>query len=125
MRIGRHTPRAALAAAVLAAASIGAYVAAQSAEPKERVIKITTQRFNYTPGVVTLKKGVPVVLEFTTRDILMGFSLPDFKVRADIVPGTTTRLRLVPDRTGTFIFLCDVFCGIGHEEMNGKLVVVD
>ncbi|HXD51403.1 MAG TPA: cytochrome c oxidase subunit II, partial [Burkholderiales bacterium] len=40
-------------------------------------------------------------------------------------PGKTTRLRLVPDKTGTFVFLCDVFCGTGHEEMNGKLIVVD
>ena len=55
----------------------------------------------------------------------MGFNLPDFGVRADIVPGKTTRLRLVPDKLGTFIFLCDVFCGSGHEEMNGKLTVVE
>jgi len=48
-----------------------------------------------------------------------------YHVRADMVPGKTTRLRLVPDKTGTFVFLCDVFCGTGHEEMNGKLVVSD
>ena len=28
-----------------------------------------------------------------------------------------------PDKAGTFIFLCDVFCGDGHEGMNGTLVV--
>ncbi len=105
--------------------SLGAYVVAQSAEPKEKVIKITAKKFNYTPGTVTLKKGVPVILEFRTQDVLMGFNLPDFNARADIVPGKTTRLRLVPDKTGTFVFLCDVFCGTGHEEMNGKLIVVD
>ena len=105
--------------------SLGAYVAAQSAEPKEKVIKITAKKFNYTPGEVKLKKGVPVILEFRTQDVLMGLNLPDFNARADIVPGKTTRLRLVPDKTGTFVFLCDVFCGTGHEEMNGKLTVVD
>lgn len=113
------------AAALLALASLGAYVAAQSAEPNETVIKITAKRFNYVPGEVKLKKGVPVVLEFTSEDILMGFNLPDFKVREDIVPGKVTRLRLTPDKTGTFVFLCDVFCGAGHEEMNGRLVVTD
>lgn len=115
----------AVAAAVIGLGSVGAYVAAEPAQPKEKVIKITTKRFNYTPAEVTLKKGVPVILEFTTLDVMMGFNLPDFKVRADIVPGTTTRVRLVPDKTGTFIFLCDIFCGSGHEEMNGRLRVTD
>ncbi|HWP87260.1 MAG TPA: cupredoxin domain-containing protein [Burkholderiales bacterium] len=125
MIFAKKASRIIAAALVATLGSLGAYVVAQSAEPKEKVIKITAKKFNYTPGTVTLKKGVPVILEFRTQDVLMGFNLPDFNARADIVPGKTTRLRLVPDKTGTFVFLCDVFCGTGHEEMNGKLTVVD
>jgi cytochrome c oxidase subunit 2 len=110
---------------ILVITSLGTYMVAESATPKERIIRITTKRFDYSPAEVTVKKSVPVVLEFTSKDVMMGFNLPDFGVRADIVPGKVTRLRLVPDKTGTFIFLCDIFCGIGHEEMNGKLTVVD
>ncbi len=121
----KNVGKAVVAAGIVVCVSLGTYVAAQSAEPKEKVIKITAKKFNYTPGEIKLKKGVPVILEFRTQDVLMGFNLPDFNARADIVPGKTTRLRLVPDKTGTFVFLCDVFCGSGHEEMNGKLVVVD
>ena len=125
MIFDKNASRVAVATMAVILGSLGAYVAAQSAEPKEKVIKITAKKFNYTPGEVKLKKGVPVILEFRTQDLLMGFNLPDFNARADIVPGKTTRLRLVPDKTGTFVFLCDVFCGTGHEEMNGKLIVVD
>jgi cytochrome c oxidase subunit 2 len=125
MIFGKKTLRIVAAASVVTIGSLGAYVAAQSAEPKEKVIKITAKKFNYTPGEVKLKKGVPVILEFRSQDVLMGFNLPDFNVRADIVPGKATRLRLVPDKTGTFVFLCDIFCGTGHEEMNGKITVVD
>ena len=125
MIFDRNTSCVAIATMAVMLGSLGAYVAAQSAEPKEKVIKITAKKFNYTPGEVKLRKGVPVILEFRTQDVLMGFNLPDFNARADIVPGKTTRLRLVPDKTGTFVFLCDVFCGTGHEEMNGKLIVVD
>jgi cytochrome c oxidase subunit 2 len=116
---------AALAALTFALIALGVFIAAQSAQPAEKVIRITAKRFNYTPAELTLKKGVPVILEFTTLDVFMGFNLPDFKVRADLVPGKATRVRLVPDQVGTFIFLCDVFCGAGHEEMNGKLHVVE
>jgi cytochrome c oxidase subunit 2 len=39
------------------------------------------------------------------------------------VPGQETRVPLVPDKAGSFGFLCDVFCGDGHEDMEGTLVI--
>ena len=111
--------------AFAAAAGTGTYVAAQPAASGEQVIKITAKKFEFQPREVTLKKGVPVILEFTTEDVFMGFNSPDLGVRADIVPGKTTRVRVVPAKVGTFEFLCDVFCGSGHEEMSGKITIVD
>ena len=105
---------------VLAAAGVGLLGAAAS----ERTIRIRASRFVYSPAEVTLRRGEPVVLELETTDVLMGFSLPDFNVREDIVPGKISRVRLVPDKTGSYIFVCDIFCGSGHEEMHGKLSVI-
>ncbi|HEX6003796.1 MAG TPA: cytochrome c oxidase subunit II [Burkholderiales bacterium] len=110
--------------AALAMVAAGGYLTAQSAEPPERLIKVSAKRFDYTPSHITVKKGVPVRFQLTSEDVLMGFNLPDFNVRADMIPGKTTELRFVPDKVGTFTFLCDIFCGTGHEEMNGKLTVV-
>jgi cytochrome c oxidase subunit II len=125
MNSARRRALVAAAGAAFGAGMASTYLTAVSAQPKEVVIKVMARRFDYTPAQITVKKGVPVVFELQTRDIMMGFSLPDFNVRADIVPDKVTRLRLTPDKTGTFIFLCDIFCGAGHEEMNGKLTVVD
>ena len=47
------------------------------------------------------------------------------RVRADIKPGQTTRVRFVPNKRGRFPFQCDVFCGSRHEDMSGELVAVD
>jgi cytochrome c oxidase subunit 2 len=44
-------------------------------------------------------------------------------VRADIDPDHVTRLDLLPQRVGKFEFHCDVFCGSGHEGMEGEIVV--
>jgi cytochrome c oxidase subunit 2 len=30
---------------------------------------------------------------------------------------------LTPDKAGSFTFFCDIFCGDGHEDMEGTLVV--
>jgi cytochrome c oxidase subunit 2 len=107
-------------AAGLAALAAGTGVLAQ---PKPRVIKVSARRFVFTPNVIKVKKGEPVTLELTSQDVFMGMNIPDFSVRSDIVPGKVMRLSFTPDKVGTFTFVCDVFCGDGHEDMSGHLVV--
>jgi cytochrome c oxidase subunit 2 len=94
------------------------------AAPAERVIPVVARRFVYRPDVLTLKLGEPVVLELTSADVVMGLNVPDFNVRSDIIPGQVSRLRFTPDKVGRFTFLCDVFCGDGHEGMSGEIHVV-
>ena len=112
---------AATAGTVVAGVALSARVLAQ---PAEQVIRITARKFVFLPRQITLKKGVPVVLEFVAPEVVMGFSAPDFNLRTDIIPGEVARVRLLPQRTGTFEFLCDIFCGDGHEGMHGTIEVV-
>ena len=106
----------------LGMAASGLYAVAQ---PAEKVIRISAKRFVYTPNEIRLKKGEPVIIELTSEDIVMGFKVPDLNTRADVIPGKTVRVRLVPVKAGRLDFLCDIFCGSGHEEMNGAFVVED
>ena len=94
-----------------------------AAKPKARVIKVVAKKFEFVPGEIHVKQGETVTLQFTAPEVPMGFNLADFKLRADIVPGKVVSLELTPDKTGTFTFLCDVFCGTGHEDMSGTLIV--
>ncbi len=98
----------------------GSFAAAQT----ERVIGIKAKKFSFTPDKITLTKGEPVVFELSTEDVLMGFSVHDLGVRADIVPGRTVQLRLTPQKAGEFEFACDIFCGDFHEDMQGTITVV-
>src|SRR5262245_6305715 len=101
--------RLALVALAVVAPIVCAVLAVRvAAAPTETVIKVVAKRFDYTPGVLQLKRGVPVVIELTTQDVVMGFSAPDFGVRADIVPEKVARVRIVPDKAGTFTFVCDI-----------------
>ena len=90
-----------------------------------RVVRIVAKRFSYKPSEVTLRKGEPVVLELVSEDRLHGFNLPAFRIRTDVRPHEVTRVPFKPDRAGTFTFHCDVFCGEGHEDMTGTLVVTE
>lgn len=115
----------AMIVALAFAIGLGAGAAHVAAQPAERIIKIASKKFDYTPNQITLKKGVPVVLEFTTADVLMGFNAPDLGARTDIVPEKVARVRVVPDKVGSFTFFCDIFCGSGHEDMTGTITVVE
>ena len=90
-----------------------------------QTIRISASNFEFKPSVITVKKGVPVTLEFVSEDHHHGIKLPEFHLRADIRPGTVEKVQFVPDKTGTFTFFCDVFCGDGHEEMSGRLRVIE
>jgi cytochrome c oxidase subunit II len=109
-----------IGAAALAAVTGGVAIRSFAAE---RVIPIKARKFTYEPDEIVLKLNEPAILEFTSADVVMGFNAPDFKVRATIIPGQTARVRIVPDKTGTFVFHCDVFCGDGHEDMDGTIRV--
>jgi cytochrome c oxidase subunit 2 len=117
---------------VLLAASAG-YLHQQAAlrstppEPRnnEQIIRISASKFEFMPSEITVKKGVPVVLQLVSRDRHHGFKLSAFQVRSDITPGAVETVRFVPDKTGKFTFICDVFCGEGHEDMSGTLTVTE
>lgn len=107
--------------------SAGIVFADDVAQPEvavqEQVILVSARKFEFTPNVIKLKKGVPVILEFTSADVVMGFNAPDFKSRVSIIPGVKARVRIVPQEAGNFVFFCDVFCGDGHEDMTGMITV--
>jgi cytochrome c oxidase subunit II len=118
--------------AVLIAASAALLIQQTVAQPTvhemrndEQVIRISASNFEFKPNEILVKKGVPVTLEIISQDRHHGFKLAEFHLRADIKPGTVEKLRFVPDKIGTFTFICDVFCGDGHEDMSGTLRVVE
>ncbi len=117
--------RAAIVAAglVLAAISISGDTSAASSAGAERVVSVVAMRFEYIPDTIVLKKGEPVVLELNSLDRVHGFDVPQLGIHGDVPPDGFLRLRIVPDKTGRFLFHCDNFCGSGHEDMQGVIVV--
>ncbi len=88
-----------------------------------RVVEIHARRYSYSPSEVTLKLGQPVVLELVSDDREHGFDLPELGLRADVEPGQRARVPFTPQRAGRFDFHCDIYCGSGHEDMSGTLVI--
>jgi cytochrome c oxidase subunit II len=88
-----------------------------------REIKITARKFEFQPRTITVRKGEPVRLVVTSEDVDHGFALKDFNVKESIKAKQTKVIELTPDREGKFSFSCSVYCGDGHDEMTGELIV--
>jgi cytochrome c oxidase subunit 2 len=108
--------------ALLIGSAVGGAARLLAAETGTEV-SVAASKFEFTPETVKAKVGVPLTFVLTSLDRIHGFKMPDFGVRTDIVPDQETRLTITPTKAGSFAFFCDIFCGDGHEEMGGTLVV--
>jgi len=90
-----------------------------------RRIELDARKFEFSAKEIRVKKGQPVTLVLRAKDFAHGFSMPDFNIRADFIPGKSVELTFTPDRAGSFVFLCDIFCGEGHGFMTGMLIVTE
>jgi cytochrome c oxidase subunit 2 len=101
-----------------AAGGVARLAAQQASE-----VSVAASKFEFTPETVKAKVGQPLTLVLTSLDRIHGFKMPEFGIRADIIPDRETRVTITPTKAGSFVFLCDIFCGDGHEDMSGTLVV--
>ena len=94
---------------------------ADPSQPRE--ITVTARKFEFSPKTITVRKGESIKLVVTSEDVDHGFSLPAFGVRETIKAKQSKVIEFTPDREGKFEFACSVFCGDGHEDMTGEMIV--
>ena len=69
--------------------------------------------------------GRPVKLIMTSEDVIHNFSIPAFRVKADVVPGRFVQIWFEPNKPGTYRIFCAEYCGTKHSGMTGEVVVMD
>lgn len=72
-----------------------------------------------------LPLNVPVNLNLRSKDVLHNFTVAQFRVKMDMVPGMVTSLWFTPTKTGRYDLLCEELCGIAHHAMRGAVIVED
>lgn len=87
------------------------------------VVEITAKRFAFSPDRITLKKGETVKLRIHSEDVTHGFFLRPLKLDEEIPAGQTIEVTVTPETAGTFMTICDHFCGANHGNMNMTIVV--
>jgi len=68
-----------------------------------------------------INQAVKVLLR--SKDVLHNFTVPQFRVKMDLVPGLSSYLWFTPTKFGRFEILCEELCGVAHYTMRGHVVV--
>ena len=58
-----------------------------------------------------------------SKDVLHNFTVPQFRVKMDLVPGMVTYQWFTPTVVGEYDVLCEELCGLAHFAMRGRVVV--
>jgi len=86
--------------------------------------------FGTADDIVTLNdirvpRGIPVVLQLRSVDVIHSFYLPNLRQKVDVVPGTTSHLWFTAKETGEFDIACAQHCGVHHYKMRGVLTIYE
>ncbi len=117
-----HAARVVAVALLLSAAPSNGTPAAQTPEP--RVIEVIASRYAFDPATIDVRVGERVRLVMKSADGVHGLEIKKFKVKKEIPRGTSAvTVEFTASEAGSFPILCSEYCGDGHEEMTGTLVV--
>jgi heme/copper-type cytochrome/quinol oxidase subunit 2 len=90
-----------------------------------RVVRVSAERFAYTPSEITVEKGTVIEFHLTSEDTDHGFRIigSEVDVRIPKRRRGETVVNYVADTSGTFVIECTRPCGAGHTAMRATLVV--
>ncbi len=95
------------------------------AQATPRRVEVVAHRFDFEPSEITLKKGEPVVIVLTSKDVTHGLKLDAFQKVVEAKKGQSSQVEFTPTEAGTFVAQCSVFCGAGHGSMKLTIHVTE
>jgi len=100
-------------------------VAAPLRSQEPRVVRISAERFAFTPSEVILEVGEEVELRLKSDDTAHGFRVAGTGINVVIPKRGRSELpvRFRPAAAGRYPFECTRMCGAGHHFMRGVLIV--
>lgn len=97
---------------------------APRAEVAVREIEVVASQFRFEPATIEVAEGEKVVLKIHSTDSAHGFAAKGLKVKATIPNGgQVVKVELAGLKPGAYEFHCNEYCGTGHLQMKGTVVV--
>ena len=88
----------------------------------ERTIHMGVRKWVWEPSTLRVKQGELVRLVIHNADVNHPLYIPELGIEAEVPPEGAV-VEFEAKKKGSFFFLCGTYCGEGHAEMQGTLIV--
>ncbi|HXE07796.1 MAG TPA: cytochrome c oxidase subunit II [Acidobacteriaceae bacterium] len=68
--------------------------------------------------------GVPIQLTMISQDVFHSFSVPDFRIKREVIPGRYSTVWFEATTPGTYHIFCTQYCGTNHSQMIGEVTAM-
>jgi len=79
--------------------------------------------FQFNPAKLTVPAGSKVTFYVTSSDVIHGFEIAQTDVNIMAIPGWVNEASHTFKKAGTYLLVCNEYCGIGHQNMFGTIEV--
>lgn len=104
--------------------AVRALAQGRPSQDEPRIIEVVASRFAFEPARIDAAEGEHIRLVVTSADGVHGVAIKKFRVEKTVPRGgTPVTIDFIASAAGEFPLLCSEYCGNGHEDMKGMLVV--
>ncbi|MBE7469779.1 MAG: cytochrome c oxidase subunit II [Anaerolineae bacterium] len=89
----------------------------------EAYILAQASPWKFSPAEIRVPVGATVTFYITSADVQHGFDLYNTNINMMALPGQISKLTVTFDTPGEYPYVCHEYCGVGHQNMYGKIIV--
>lgn len=86
-------------------------------------VYLVARMWFFDPGEIRVTPGADINLYLSALDVTHGVYIEGTNVNLMAVPGSVNFARFRLGREGVYRIFCHEYCGLGHQNMAGKIVV--
>jgi cytochrome c oxidase subunit 2 len=117
-RSGRAAPE------ILTANALFSEPGVRATGPNTFQVSVLAQAFAFDPAEIRLPVGAEVDLFLTSRDVIHGYQVQNTSINVELIPGEIAALHYTFDKPGEYRVSCNEYCGISHQNMLARIVVM-
>ena len=94
-------------------------------DEKTYQVYAVAQMWQFQPSEIYIPVGSEVDFFVTSKDVVHGFNIHDKNVNLMAIYGNINKTTVKFDKPGVYKITCHEYCGVGHQAMQGQVIVND
>lgn len=92
-------------------------------DEKTYQVYAVAQMWQFLPAKIYIPVGSEVDFYLTSKDVVHGFNITEKNVNLMAIYGNLNKTTVKFDKPGVYKITCHEYCGVGHQNMQGEVIV--